>query len=128
MKIGVAIDNRVQSQEFRSETIEESLAFLGGINGALGRKNESEAAYRRALDAAEGHLELFRELEHECFELPSDLAMWLRSFKTSQPDDDQCELYWILCELYQMGAKEPLLLACQPIGMNLQRTLADLEG
>jgi tetratricopeptide (TPR) repeat protein len=36
-------------------------AFLGGINDALGRKNESEAAYRRALDAAEGHLELFPE-------------------------------------------------------------------
>jgi tetratricopeptide (TPR) repeat protein len=36
-------------------------AFLGGINNALGRKNESEAAYRRSLDAAEGHLELFPE-------------------------------------------------------------------
>jgi serine/threonine protein kinase/tetratricopeptide (TPR) repeat protein len=36
-------------------------AFLGGINSALGRKNESEAAYRRSLDAAEGHLELFPE-------------------------------------------------------------------
>jgi TolB-like protein/Tfp pilus assembly protein PilF len=35
--------------------------FLGAVYKGLGRRSESEAAYRRCLEAAEGHLEIFPE-------------------------------------------------------------------
>ncbi|NIM01109.1 MAG: protein kinase [Acidobacteria bacterium] len=85
--------------------------FLGALNATLGRKNESEAAYRRSLEAAERHLDLFPEEPRALYMGANALAIlnednrardWAERATLADPEEPVV-LYNVACTFAKLG-------------------------